>query len=596
MYRLILVLILMLFAFSTQVWAGFDEGFAAYKAKDFAVALKELTPEANKGNAKAQLFLGAMYYNGEGVARNITDAINWFRKSAEHGNATAQDNLGNLYLSGEGVEKNATEAANWYRKAAEQGYTGAQTSLGFLYYNGDGIAQDKAEAFKWFNKAAEKGNAAAQNNLGFMYEKGEGVAQNKAEALKWYQKSVDQDYELAQANLKNMRENDAKEIFIKNGLKPPTQPGGSIHKGKIITVKKALSRKYYELNEEGKKIWVYIPDESDATVGDEVIFSSFKPEPPFRSSVLNQTLDPFYYGLEMKVLNRVMPASPQANKTASEQPFDSDNIKKCPLPEEAAESWGNRMLENIGAVCKQEGMMSKDALKWIKEYSRLNKLSGDESNALLRTNRQRENRYIESYYWFLRGWNGDIIDSASWNQECDNDLCKYNYKDIGLQFDAAKSGTNKYRIKVTHTDFPFGKEISSQLKKNKIVVKNYSENELLKRVSLIRLDAAAEDFFMDTFCIDYLNEDYDINLNEKFHSSVAYGYDILRNGLNKKDELTLYFIKELMADNGKSISTNNAGRYYGWDASLIVRNRCVPNSEKFKEKIQEIKQKDKSSN
>ena len=46
--------------------------------------------------------------------------------------AKAQLNLGNMYCNGDGVEQDYTEAVVWYRKAAEQGNAGAQFNLGVL--------------------------------------------------------------------------------------------------------------------------------------------------------------------------------------------------------------------------------------------------------------------------------------------------------------------------------------------------------------------------------------------------------------------------------------------------------------------------------
>lgn len=45
---------LVLAALASSAWAGFDEGVEAYKKKDFQTALKEFTPLANQGDARAQ--------------------------------------------------------------------------------------------------------------------------------------------------------------------------------------------------------------------------------------------------------------------------------------------------------------------------------------------------------------------------------------------------------------------------------------------------------------------------------------------------------------------------------------------------------------
>ena len=47
--------------------------------------------------------------------------MKWCRKAAEQGNPQAQMNLGALLLNGQGVERNAVKGLIWIQKAAEQG-------------------------------------------------------------------------------------------------------------------------------------------------------------------------------------------------------------------------------------------------------------------------------------------------------------------------------------------------------------------------------------------------------------------------------------------------------------------------------------------
>ena len=91
--------------------------------------------------------------------------MKWYRKAAEHGHAEAQGRLGSCYYSGDGVAKNLVEAVKWYRKAAEQGDAVAQYLLGLCYQYGDGIAKDETEATKWYSKAAEQGFIKAKAKL-----------------------------------------------------------------------------------------------------------------------------------------------------------------------------------------------------------------------------------------------------------------------------------------------------------------------------------------------------------------------------------------------------------------------------------------------
>ena len=53
--------------------------------------------------------------------------MKWYRKAAEQGDAEAQYKLGGCYLDGEGVARDKTEALKWWRKAAEQGHEEARS-------------------------------------------------------------------------------------------------------------------------------------------------------------------------------------------------------------------------------------------------------------------------------------------------------------------------------------------------------------------------------------------------------------------------------------------------------------------------------------
>ncbi len=169
--------------------------------KNFTVALKWFKKAANQGLAQAQNTLGAFYADGQDIQQDFAEAAKWFRQAADQGLAGAQYNLGRLYGAGKGVQQNSAEAAKWLRKAAEQGYEEAQYMYGLSYANGIGVQQDIAEALKWFRKAADQGYAEAQYMLGLSYEEGEGVPQDFAEAAKWYRKAADQGYAEAQFKL-----------------------------------------------------------------------------------------------------------------------------------------------------------------------------------------------------------------------------------------------------------------------------------------------------------------------------------------------------------------------------------------------------------
>jgi TPR repeat protein len=111
---------------SGVIFAGpLEDSMAAYDRGDYATAVRLLHPLAEQGNAQAQNGLGAMYYNGKGVAQDFKEAV------------------------------------KWYRLAAMQGYASAQVNLGAMYYEGKGVAEDFIRAYIWLSIAAAKGDANA---------------------------------------------------------------------------------------------------------------------------------------------------------------------------------------------------------------------------------------------------------------------------------------------------------------------------------------------------------------------------------------------------------------------------------------------------
>ena len=125
------------------------------------------------------------------LANTSTEAANEkaeferIRILAEQGDVEAQLELGNLYREGNGVSKDFKKAVEWYRKSAGQGYDVAQNALGFRYFSGTGVPKDIPEALKWFLKAAEQGLPVAQANAAFNFEKGPPEVRDLVKAYQW---------------------------------------------------------------------------------------------------------------------------------------------------------------------------------------------------------------------------------------------------------------------------------------------------------------------------------------------------------------------------------------------------------------------------
>ena len=144
-----------------------------------------LLEKAKAGDAEAQYQLGEIYYSGDGVRRDYSQAEIWFRKAAEQGNADSEFMLGGLHHFGQGAPQDNAQAFAWVMKAAKQGHEDAEFYISTCYSEGWGVPKDDAKGFVWLRKAAEQGHTNSQDMLGWAYESGIGVPQDYSEAYFW---------------------------------------------------------------------------------------------------------------------------------------------------------------------------------------------------------------------------------------------------------------------------------------------------------------------------------------------------------------------------------------------------------------------------
>ena len=157
----------------------------AYDQKNYGIALKELTPLAEQGNAEAQVLLGNMYLTGRGVLKDPDRAVKLFKASAEQGNADAQFFLGSIYLL---PHTDISEGLKWLRLSAEQGNQDAQLLLGKSYLEGlQELPADPVQADMWFRLAAHQNLPFYENELHAAERQMNSaqIAQGKALAASW---------------------------------------------------------------------------------------------------------------------------------------------------------------------------------------------------------------------------------------------------------------------------------------------------------------------------------------------------------------------------------------------------------------------------
>lgn len=140
-----------------------------------------LVPLLANGDAKALLAKGDTLY-----AKGLFEAaVAEYAKAAELGEPEAQFDLGYAYYNGEGIQRDYTVAVRWFKRAATQDFAKAQYNLSYCYMYGRGVPRDYDKALAFLTKAAGKGCQQAQITLSDCYAKGILVEQNEAESNRW---------------------------------------------------------------------------------------------------------------------------------------------------------------------------------------------------------------------------------------------------------------------------------------------------------------------------------------------------------------------------------------------------------------------------
>lgn len=149
-FCMFICLLVSILSVSPRVHADLASAKDAYDMEEYADALQELLPLAESGNTEAQIIVGHMYNNGNGVTANLAKGAVYYQHAATLGNARAQALLAFLYISGRGVKRDHEQAAHWYLQAANQGDAYAQLDLARLYTEGLSVTKDYVQAYKWY--------------------------------------------------------------------------------------------------------------------------------------------------------------------------------------------------------------------------------------------------------------------------------------------------------------------------------------------------------------------------------------------------------------------------------------------------------------
>jgi TPR repeat protein len=117
----------------------FEQAEAAFERGDAAAAMRLWRPLAEKGNAKAQYWVGYIYEHGIDVPRDYAEAAKWYWAAAAQNNTSAETELAEMYLEGRGVPRSEAKAVRLYCRAADRGDPIARNYLEKRADNGDDL-------------------------------------------------------------------------------------------------------------------------------------------------------------------------------------------------------------------------------------------------------------------------------------------------------------------------------------------------------------------------------------------------------------------------------------------------------------------------
>jgi TPR repeat protein len=177
---------------STAAEGLFDQGNAAYKGRQFSQAAQLFQKACDGGERKGCNTLGLMYYNGEGLPKDLNRAKDLYKRACDAGGSGGCLNLGLLYFRGEDLPKDLDRAAALFKRACDAGGAPGCNNLGLMYHDGEGVAKDLSRAADLYKRACDAGGSAGCTNLGAMYVRGENVPQDPVRAADLFKRGCDQ--------------------------------------------------------------------------------------------------------------------------------------------------------------------------------------------------------------------------------------------------------------------------------------------------------------------------------------------------------------------------------------------------------------------
>ena len=153
--------------------------------KDSKAAAAWYLEAAKEGDPLAQMALGMLYKDGDGITQDYDQAFRWMKRAADNGQAEAHYELGYFYEEGIGTDSDIIKSIDHYRISAKSGNVRAYERIGKLYLKGHGVEKDETLAFESYLVAAKNGGKESKLFLCIAYQDGTGTNISWIESYAW---------------------------------------------------------------------------------------------------------------------------------------------------------------------------------------------------------------------------------------------------------------------------------------------------------------------------------------------------------------------------------------------------------------------------
>lgn len=138
------------------------------------------------GDRIGQFCHAAMYEHGLYVTRDEGYAFRQYLELARDGYGDAYGRMAHMLEDGRGVARDLEEAIAWYRCGEACGDPDSTYELALHYYRGQGVKRDDAKGRELLETAGRREEGRAFLLLGQIYENGDGVKQDRQRAYSYY--------------------------------------------------------------------------------------------------------------------------------------------------------------------------------------------------------------------------------------------------------------------------------------------------------------------------------------------------------------------------------------------------------------------------